>query len=49
MGWSRKASNTQSREIHENSSNIQMVLCHASKDQRDEASQPQQDNAFDDK
>jgi len=26
-----------------------MVFSHASKDQRDEASQPQQDNAFDDK
>ena len=29
--------------------NIQMVFSHASKNQRDEASQPQQDNAFDDK
>ena len=28
---------------------IQMVFSHASKDQRDEASQPQQDSAFDDK
>ena len=37
------------REIHENSSDIQMVFSHASKDQRDEASQPQQDSAFHDK
>ena len=49
IGRSRKASNTQHREIHDNSSDIQMVFSHASKDQRDEASQPQQDNAFDDK
>ena len=49
MDWSRKASNTQSRDIHENSSDIQIVFSHESKDQRDEAIQPQQDSAFDDK
>ena len=37
------------REIHDNSSDIQMVFSHASKDQRDEANQPQQDSAFYDK
>ena len=49
IGRSRKASNTQYREIHDNSNDIQMVFSHASKDQRDEASQPQQDSAFHDK
>ena len=49
IGRSRKASNTQHREIHDNSNDIQMVFSHASKDQRDEASQPQQDSAFHDK
>ena len=39
IGRSRKASNTQHREIHDNSSDIQMVFSHASKDQRDEANQ----------
>ena len=37
------------REIHDNSSDIQIVFSHASKDQRDEASQPQQDSALDHK
>ena len=46
-GWSRKASNTHSRDIHENSSDIQMVFSQTSKDQKEEASQPQQDSALD--
>ena len=37
------------REIHDNSSDIQMVFSHESKDQRDKASQPQQNSAFHDK
>ena len=49
IGRSRKASNTQHREIHDNSSDIQMVFSRAIKDQRYEASKPQQDSAFDDK
>ena len=49
MGWSRKASNTQSREIHENSSDIQMIFSHARKRSKDEANQPQQESALDHK
>ena len=47
IGRSRKASNTQSRKIHENSSDIQMVFSQTSKDQKEEASQSQQDSALD--
>ena len=48
-GWSRKASNTHSRDIHENSSDIQMIFSHARKRSKDEANQPQQESALDHK